>query len=58
MQILRVTTDIGPQYINTEHIQRFHELNEQYISIELVSGTTIQIMDISIDNIIEKLVYK
>lgn len=58
MQILRVTTDIGPQYINTEHIQRFYELNEQYISIELVSGTTIQIIDISIDSIIEKLVYK
>lgn len=58
MQILRVTTDTGPQYINTEHIQRFYELNEQYISIELLSGTTIQIMDISIDNIIEKLVYK
>jgi hypothetical protein len=58
MQILRVTTDIGTQYINTEHIQRFYESDEQYISIELVSGTTIQIIDISIDSIIEKLVYK
>lgn len=58
MQILRViSVDNGIQYINTEHIQRFY-LTDDIISIEFVNGRVIQITDITIDELIEKLVYK
>jgi hypothetical protein len=58
MQILRVVSvDNGIQYINTEHIQRFYQTND-IISIEFTNSQIVQITDITIDELIEKLVYK
>jgi len=58
MQLIRVNAiDTGIQYINTEHIQRFYQIDD-IISIEFISGHIIQITNISIDQLIEKIVYK
>jgi hypothetical protein len=58
MQLIRVNSiDMGIQYINTAHIQRFYQTND-IISIEFISGQSIQITDMSIDQLIEKIVYK
>jgi hypothetical protein len=58
MQLIRVNAiDTSIQYINTEHIQRFYQIDD-IISIEFISGQVIQINDISIDQLIEKIVYK
>ena len=58
MQLIRVNSiDTGIQYINTAHIQRFYQIDD-IISIEFISGHIIQITNISIDQLIEKIVYK
>jgi hypothetical protein len=58
MQLIRVNAiDTGIQYINTAHIQRFYQIDD-IISIEFISGQVVQITDITIDQLIEKIVYK
>ena len=57
MKLLKIDSINATEYINIEHITRLRSENN-IIIIELVNGNTTSVSNITLDTLIENIIYK